>query len=99
MGGGKQMKYTVVKTVTEINCGSNAKVQCDVSLCDNDYIARNKAKKMYGDIVKKFAKNRDLVATSYDEYVNPLVVAAKVFGYQHVIVIAVNRVDENGGGV
>jgi hypothetical protein len=90
------MKYTVVKTVTEINCGSNAIVQCNVSLCDKENIAINKARKMYGEIVNGFAECGDLVATSYDEHVDQYSVVAKVFGQQTVIVIAVNKVNESG---
>lgn len=88
------MKYTVVKTVTQINAGANAVVHCDVQLFNGVDDAMDKASMMYGEIVGALASRGDLVATSYEQWGDKLVVAAKVFGHQSVIIIAVNAIDE-----
>lgn len=90
------MKFVVVKTVTEINMGAKAIVHCDTFLYDSRMSAMDKARRMYGEIIKEFADTGDLVASSYEESVTLLrLVEAKAFGQQKVVVIAVNKVEES----
>jgi hypothetical protein len=96
MKGIKQMKYVVVKTVTEINMGASAVVHCDTFLYNSAKSAKDKARRMYGEIINGFATIGDLCATSYEESITlSRLVEAKVLGQQTVIVIAVNKVEES----
>jgi hypothetical protein len=96
MKGIKQMKYVVVKTKTEINMGASAVVHCDTFLYNSVISAKDKARRMYGEIVNEFAVSGELAATSYEESITSLrLVEANVFGQQAVIVIAVNKVEES----
>jgi hypothetical protein len=61
MKGIKQMKYVVVKTETEINMGADGVVRCDTFLYNSVISAKDKAKRMYGEIINGFATSGDLV--------------------------------------
>lgn len=90
------MKFVVVRTETQIGAGANASVNCDTFLYDSMTSATDKARRMYGEVVKEFADSDDLVVTSYEESVTILrLVEAKIFGSQAVVVIAVNKVEES----
>ena len=93
------MKYAVVKTVIGIEAGVNSMVYCNVSLHDDADIATNKASLMYGEIVDGFAKDRNLVASSFETGGDkcPFEAEAKVFGKHIVVVIVAKKVDENKG--
>lgn len=87
------MKYAVIKTVTEIGVGIDAKIDVSVSLFDNEIVAKNEATRIYSLTVNDYSLGHDLYASTF-EYSNlTSSVVAKVFGNTDVVVIATKKID------